>query len=120
MFGSGGMKKVFEEPPAISVQNNNITAEPYGHLGDQSSVHITRIDFDTGTRTDEIIDADVYEKRKRGETLPRRVHLQLNDSQADSLDNHPITTDSQRSQTPQYTPIPNPNTEIPTPSTPSD
>src|SRR5579862_5966023 len=52
MFGRGGMKKVFKEPPAIFVQNNNITAKPYGHLGDQSSVHITRINFHTGTHTD--------------------------------------------------------------------
>ena len=92
MYGKGGMKRFFElsrsiapvPTPAPTVNNiptpvtsssvTNITFddEMYGNLGGSGSIHLTTLDFQKGTRIDEIIDADVYEKRKRNEFDPSR------------------------------------------------
>jgi len=88
MWGKGGMKKLLTlATPALPVPMsapivagiNNITLESYGELGSQSSVMITTLDFENGTRTDEIIDAEVNEKRRRDEILRRRTRPRLED-----------------------------------------
>src|SRR4030095_6102840 len=79
MFGKGGMKKLLENPPAVVVQNNNITLDNLAHLGNKNSVHVTYIDFDTDTQRDEIIDVEVYEKRRREDILRRRVRPRVDD-----------------------------------------
>jgi len=74
MYGKGGMKRFFELSRSIaapvpvtssSVSNITFSDETYSNLGSSRSVLLTTLDFDKGTRIDEIIDADVYEKRKR-------------------------------------------------------
>jgi hypothetical protein len=92
MWGKGGMKKFIAMvaptaatvtpviPPPVSVGNHNIMLESYGNLGPQSSVRVTTLDFENGTRTDEIIDADVNEKRRRDEILRRRVKPRVEDT----------------------------------------
>jgi hypothetical protein len=51
--------------------------EPFGSLG-EGSVRVTTLDFDKGIRTDEIIDADVNEKRKRNDLeKSRRVRSRI-------------------------------------------
>src|SRR5947207_1697564 len=77
MYGKGGMKRLVVAPMPISVGNNNITLENYGNLGPESSIHVTTLDFENGIRTDEIIDAEVDEKRRRDEILRRRVKPRL-------------------------------------------
>src|SRR5438552_2806461 len=74
MFNRGGMKKLFETQPAPSTfQTNNISLEPVAELGNSGTVHVVTLDFDGEVRTDEIIDVDVLEKRRRDEVLRRRV-----------------------------------------------
>ena len=86
MFGKGGMKRLITLTTAaaaispIAAGGNNITLESYGNLGPQSSVMITTLDFENGTRTDEIIDVEVNEKRRRDDILRRRVRPRLDDS----------------------------------------
>ena len=63
----------------IAAGGNDITLESYENLGPQSSVMITTLDFENGTRTDEIIDVDVNEKRRRDDILRRRVRPRLED-----------------------------------------
>src|ERR1700689_902679 len=65
--------------PSVAVSTNNITVESYGNLGSESSVMVTTLDFEKGTRMDEIIDANVDEKRRRDEILRRRVRPRLDD-----------------------------------------
>jgi hypothetical protein len=69
-FGKGGMRRlvalaisvvVFISP--IATGSNNIILEFYGNLNSQSSVIITTLDFENGTRSDEIIDVEVNVKR---------------------------------------------------------
>ena len=107
MYGKGGMKRFFElsrsiapvPTPAPTVNNiptpvtsssvTNITFddEMYGNLGGSGSIHLTTLDFQKGTRIDEIIDVDVYEKRKWNEFDPsRRVR-----SRIDNAPLHPQT-----------------------------
>jgi hypothetical protein len=52
--------------PILDVSNITFDEEPFGTLG-EGSVRVTTLDFDKGIRTDEIIDADVNEKRKRND-----------------------------------------------------
>ena len=83
MWGKGGMKRflvtaapVVILPPTaapVAVINNNITLEPLATLGPESSVMVTTLGFEKGTRTDEIIDVNVDEKRRRDEAFRRRV-----------------------------------------------
>src|SRR5271169_4351129 len=83
MFGRGGMKKTLEEnqtpAPPMTVNNANITLDRFGSIGNEGSVRVTYLDFDNDTRTDEIIDADVYEKRRRDEYETRRRVRPRND-----------------------------------------
>ena len=71
MFGKGGMKMPLEQPATTSnnvftATTTNITIDDLcGQLG-ENSVMITTLDFENDTRTDEIIDVDVWEKRKHG------------------------------------------------------
>src|SRR5438045_7440203 len=68
------MKKLFETQPAPSTfQTNNISLESIAELGNSGTVHVVTLDFDGEVRTDEIIDVDVLEKRRRDEVLRRRV-----------------------------------------------
>jgi hypothetical protein len=68
MFGKGGMKKFLESTVSSSVitaSTTNITIDDLcGQIG-EGSVMITTLDFENDTRTDEIMDVDVWEKRKR-------------------------------------------------------
>jgi hypothetical protein len=88
MFGKGGMKRIVElsQPrvplpappttatltatptsmPLVNVSNITLDDEPFGTLG-EGSVRVTTLDFDNGILTDEIIDVDVNEKRKRND-----------------------------------------------------
>jgi hypothetical protein len=94
MFGKGGMKRIIElsqprvpppappttptpTPPLVNVSNITFDDEPFGKLG-EGSVRVTTLDFDNGIRTDEIIDADVNEKRKRNDLeKSRRVRSRI-------------------------------------------
>ena len=85
MFGKGGMIALFPslpQGPSISVSTRNIVAEEmYGHLGD-GSIWRTTLDFETGARTDEIVDVNVEEKRKFvGGPQQRRVRPRTDGSQ---------------------------------------
>jgi len=81
MYGKGGMKRLVAPAAVpISVGNNNITLENYGNIGPESSIHVTTLDFENGIRTDEIIDAQVDEKRRRDEILRRRVRPRVEDT----------------------------------------
>jgi len=95
--------KLFESTPVIvSVTNNSITLEPTAYIGNQSSVRLTTLDIDGNVQTDEIIDVDVFEKRRRDEILRRRVRLRVDDvrpAPRDISDDTP-TVDSDGSQRP--------------------
>jgi Protein of unknown function (DUF4100) len=91
MIGKGGMKRfvalttsvatpVTTPITPIAAGGHNITLESYGNLGPQSSVMITTLDFENNTRTDEIIDVEVNEKRRRDEILRRRVRPRTEDT----------------------------------------
>ena len=120
MYGKGGMKKIFElsrvntTPVPVpvttsSVSNITFDDETYGSLGPSGSVHLTTLDFEKGTRTDEIIDADVYEKRKRGNYDPsRNVRPRIDDAPEVG---QPLPFS-------QPTPAPNPTENYRTPTTP--
>jgi hypothetical protein len=127
MFGKGGMIKLIGKdggPPA-PVGANSITLDCLGRLGDESSVRITHIDFETGVQTDEIVDAEVYEKRRREEILKRRVRPRTETNydlrpaptpagvaNPDSLGNG----DSQRSETPRFSSMPDSTVRMPAPN----
>jgi len=67
MFGRGGMKRLINmsQPLPAPVAVSNITLDAnYGELGSAGSIQLTTLDFQKGTRTDEIINADVYESAK--------------------------------------------------------
>jgi hypothetical protein len=81
-FGRGGMKKLYKlQFPGKSMvgSSRNITFDDdYGSIG-KDSVRVTTIDYENGIVTEEIIDADVAEKRKRQDLdktrhLRRRIH----------------------------------------------
>jgi hypothetical protein len=85
MFGKGGMKKLLERPATTSnsvfaATTTNITIDDLsGQLG-QNSVMITTLDFENDTRTDEIVDVDVWEKRKHGGSeKERRVKSRIHE-----------------------------------------
>ena len=85
MIGKGGMRRILEvaagsqaptlisssvtkraQVTAASVGNIMLeTAPSYGSVGG-GSVIVSTIDFENDTRTDEIVDVDVFEKRRRG------------------------------------------------------
>lgn len=64
MFGKGGMKLFVKlSQPSLSIAVNNITPDDsHGKIG-EGQVRITTLDFENGTRTDEIIDVEANEKR---------------------------------------------------------
>ena len=71
MFEKGGIKKVIEQGSSVTASTHNITIdELYGHLGGNSILRTT-LDFEEGTRTDEIVDVNVA-KRKFGRESHRR------------------------------------------------
>jgi hypothetical protein len=77
MFGKGGMKKFFESQTlTASVSNNNITLdEACGSIGNGNLVCVTTI-MDNGSVLQEIVDAEVNEKRKRADVEQgRRVRF---------------------------------------------
>ena len=76
MYGKGGMKRLVNAPPPavpISVTNANITIGDllFGNIG-EGSVRIITLDFENGTRINEVIDVNINEKRKRNDILNRR------------------------------------------------
>jgi hypothetical protein len=81
MLGKGGMRRLLLTSPvqsfppsqipqvsAANVNVGNITVEEagYGTIG-EGSVIVSTIDFENNTRIDEVIDVDVFEKRRREE-----------------------------------------------------
>src|SRR5438045_7459879 len=85
MFGKGGMKKLLEPQATVSnsvfmATTTNITIDDLcGQLG-ENSVMITTLDFENDTRTDEIFDIDVWEKRKHGGSdKERRVKSRIHE-----------------------------------------
>lgn len=82
IFNKGGMKKIFESiiTPTIAT-NNKIALEgsTHGSLGPEGLVRITTLDLDNNILTDEIIDVEVNEKRKRDEIVRRRMRPRLDD-----------------------------------------
>ena len=121
-FGRGGMKKLFEQWLASSVSKvanvNNLTAEcGFGEIGKNHSVRLTMIDRN-GVVSHQIIDADVAEKRRRGDTLGRNVRPRLDDSRTDDI---PVPTVPQpgqpvsQPQLPVHHPAPIPPVPPPTP-----
>src|SRR5436305_14008120 len=46
-----------------------ITVEPIAQLGNSSTIHLTKIDFEKSIKSEKIIEVNVYEKRKRDEIL---------------------------------------------------
>ena len=64
----------------IATSNNNITLESYGDLDSQASIMIIILDFENDTRSNEIIDANVYEKQRRNEILRQRIRPHLKDN----------------------------------------
>jgi hypothetical protein len=126
-FGGGGMKKPFEQFLATYVPQvanvTNITAESgFGEIGGNHSVRLTTIDRNSVV-SHQIVDADVAEKRRRGDTLGRNVRPRLDDGRTDNV---PIPTIPQQNQPvsqpqlPQHRaapipPVPPPNTPAPVP-----
>ena len=71
------MKKIFEsaEPPTPA-SLGTITLEKgpvYDTLGPKGFVQVTTLYFEKDTRIDEIVDVDVYEKRRHDDILRRHV-----------------------------------------------
>ncbi|HEU4342387.1 MAG TPA: retropepsin-like aspartic protease [Candidatus Binatia bacterium] len=68
MYGRGGMKALISNSPpasAVNVSTRNILLDdPYAHVG-HGAILRTTLDFEKGTRVDEIVDVNVDEKRKR-------------------------------------------------------
>ena len=97
------MKKLFETQPAPSTfQTNNISLESIAELGNSGTVHVVTLDFDGEVRTDEIIDVDVLEKRRRDEVLRRRVRPRTDDVFPAPIGDIPMSNEppaSQRSET---------------------
>src|SRR5579871_5937987 len=82
MTGKGGIKRLVDAerayvaplptpPPAVNTRNITLDYR-YAHLGNGTLMRTT-LDFDKGTRIEEIIDVDVEEKRRADRDYPRRV-----------------------------------------------
>src|SRR5579862_3315056 len=90
-FGKGGMKRIYEltYPPltgdlAIQSSSRNVTFDDgnYASIGEGHGVRVTTLDFENGIRTDQIIDVDVEEKRKRDEIdKTRQTRRRMEESQ---------------------------------------
>ena len=105
-YGRGGIKALYEASSRTTTSPiSNVTAitvEPIARLGNSPTIHLTKIDFEKGTKSEEIIEVDVYEKRKRDEILKRRMRPRLDDDvQPPSLVPLDSTTEPPRSQTVQ-------------------
>jgi len=93
MWGKGGMKRflvaasVVTSPPAAAPTAviSNITLEPLATLGPESSVMVTTLDFEKGTRTDEIVSVNVDERWRRDEVFRCRVRPRCYDDYDDDL-----------------------------------
>jgi len=93
IWGKGGMKRflvaasVVTSPPAAAPAAviSNITLEPLATLGPESSVMVTTLDFEKGTRTDEIVSVDVDEKLRRDEVFHHRVRPRHYDDDDDDI-----------------------------------
>jgi hypothetical protein len=71
-FGRGGMKVLYrtaQAQPSPIVNNITVEAE-YASIGGDNTVTVSTIDFETDTCVTEVIDAEVYEKRKKAEGHP--------------------------------------------------
>ena len=88
MFGKGGMKALLPQQPTVmptatptTVSSNGIMLNSrYGSIG-EGTVLNTTLDFENNIRTDEIIDVEVNEKRKRGSAeQARRVRSRIDDT----------------------------------------
>jgi hypothetical protein len=108
MFEKGGMKVVASLPhsPPVAARTRIIMVDVdgcYGHLGGDSILRTT-LDFDEGTRTDEIVDVSVAEKRKFGrEPHRRQVRPRTDDGSSQTL----------TPPTPPMPPVPIPPVPVP-------
>jgi hypothetical protein len=129
-FGRGGMKKLFEEflasYPSQVANVTNITAKcGFGEIGGNHSVRLTTIDRN-GVVSHQIVDADVAEKRRRGDTLGRNVRPRLDDGRTDNVPTVPQQSQPvSQPQLPQHCaasipPDPPPNTPAPAPPPATD
>jgi hypothetical protein len=71
MCGCGGMKTLFKGSAVVT--NNAITLKRTAYIGNQSSIRLAALDINGNVQTDDIIDADVYEKHLWDEIHRRRV-----------------------------------------------
>ena len=113
MFNRGGMKKFFEfhNIPIVGAANNNIILEGsiYGSLGPEGLVHVTTLDLENNVITDEVIDVEVNEKRKKDEIYRRCMRPRLDDEHIipppPRSDDHGTTsTDAVSASTPENAP----------------
>ena len=86
MFGKGGMKALLAPQPTstpvttTTASSNSIMLNSrYGSIG-EGTVLNTTLDFENNIRTDEIIDVEINEKRKRGDiNQARRIRSRIDD-----------------------------------------
>jgi hypothetical protein len=91
MFGKGGMKRLLNlATPAADVRVITYDDQNLAVLG-EGSTRVTTYDFERGIRTDEIIDADVEEKRKKDDVeRTRRVRSRINPPESASQPSLPF------------------------------
>ena len=97
-YGKGGMNEVLRSRMATTLTTSSVTMNTadataitfddrvFGSLGNQDgSARVTLLDFENGIRTDQIIDVEVNEKRKRGAAdQARRVRTRMDSQKDDS------------------------------------
>jgi hypothetical protein len=120
LVGKGGMKILFPATPMPGPASiNAITVESaYAEVGTpDKTVTVATVDFEKGTCFTEVIDVDVYEKRRRtdqsGPSVRKRQDLgtrpageSMDDEGAPSQPSQPPPSHPSGSPTPQYVPLP--------------
>ena len=119
LFRNGGMKMFYSltttSQPSSVPSVNNITVEMVEHasLGSGNTVTVSTIDFENDTCVSEVIDADVFEKRKRVDGKPlfqrKRMATGRRDADADAPAEEIMDMD-------EATPVPGNSPSVGTPS----
>ena len=115
-YGRGGMKEVLSSRMPTTSTTSSVTMNTadataitfddrvFGSLGNQDgSARVTLLDFENGIRTDQIIDVEANEKRKRGAAdqtrrVRTRMDSQKDDSQKDDSQTAQNTHDTAQSK----------------------